>query len=210
MTATKILFLIGVGIVILLGQPLGLVQPCASCETTSSVEAASLPGAGFGNPQVGPTATHVPYNRGVLGPHILPFLTPGATPVSAYGVGALIAHVRLVAEKGIDPADPLRVRRVDLGPAAGAVVRVELPGQAGSGLQTTADATGTIQTDLPAGRYWVFVPWSSKVPGLPGATADGQTLPDGRPVLAWAEAVVTDRSTTEINLTITIKMAATR
>jgi len=64
------------------------------------------------------------------------------------------------------------------------------------------DAQGEATFTLPAGRYWVLVPWYDALPGLPGAQASGAYLPDGRLVLAWAAVEVAPAETTAVTLLV--------
>ena len=62
------------------------------------------------------------------------------------------------------------------------------------------------ELELPAGDYWVLVPWSNQVPGLPGASGRGANLPDSSPVLAWRPATVPAAGTVAVTLTIEISL----
>ncbi len=135
--------------------------------------------------------------------------TPSAQPtdpLTANGAGTLIAHIRVAGQRGVARADDRPTGPVDIGPAAGVAVQVELSGQPGPVMQAVADADGTVQAELPSATYWVFVPLTSDVAGLPGAQPAGANLPDGRPVAAWAEAVVPSGGSAEVTLVIAVAL----
>jgi hypothetical protein len=132
--------------------------------------------------------------------------TPGIQLTPGEGVGRLTVHVRLTGRRGVTRAGDEPAGLVDIGPAAGAIVRVEAPGDQQAVLETRADAEGTVQADVPSGTYVIFVPWSAEVPGLPGAEPSGASLPDGRPVSAWTEATVSAEAASEATLVITIAL----
>jgi hypothetical protein len=94
-----------------------------------------------------------------------------------------------------------------LGPASGAtiqLVRADAPNQVVA--EQIADAQGQASFELPAGRYWVLIPWSAVVPGLDGGPAGGAYLPDGRLVLAWQEADVPVDGMVGATLTIVVAL----
>ncbi|MBI4491750.1 MAG: hypothetical protein HY690_03045 [Chloroflexi bacterium] len=134
--------------------------------------------------------------------------TATATATPGRGNGTLVAQVQVAGRPGVAPAPglPPPAPRA-FGPGAGAVVRVVAPAMPGTVVsERVADASGEARFDLPPGRYWVFVPWSDQAPGLPGATPVGAHLPDGRPVLAWAEAEVQSVGTADVTLTIFVAL----
>jgi hypothetical protein len=130
-----------------------------------------------------------------------------ASPTPSDGTGSLTVHVRLGGRGGVARAGGEPGGLTDIGPAVGAVVRVEASGTSEVVFQATAGADGRVQADLPPGAYWVFVPWSAEAPGLPGAQPAGMNLPDGRPVSAWTETTVPTGRAAEATLIIAIPLA---
>jgi hypothetical protein len=133
-------------------------------------------------------------------------LTPGGDE-GAVEVGAVAVHVELAGLLGSLPASGEPRPPRPLGPAAEATVQVVDAAQPDRiAAEGAADSQGEVRFELPPGCYWVAVPWSEQVPGQPGAPAVGGNLPDGRPVLAWAEVEVRPGETADLALTIVIAL----
>jgi hypothetical protein len=88
-------------------------------------------------------------------------------------------------------------------PPEGALIQVTPPDSPEQPLaEQAADARGQATFQLPPGRYWVIVPWREQMEGIPPGVARGAYLPDGQLVHAWAEATLTDGTTSDVVLTI--------
>lgn len=122
--------------------------------------------------------------------------------------GSVAVRVQLVGLPGAPPAADTPVPALPLiGPAEGALVQAVDPTSPDVIVaEAVADEAGEVHFEVPAGVYWVLVPWSDHAPGPLGATIVGGNLPDGRPVLTWGEATVPDGETVEVILTITIAL----
>ncbi len=112
----------------------------------------------------------------------------------------------LVAGRGGAPSQSGAQGSIVIGPASGAAIHIEDVEQIMQPLDLVGDADGAAWANVPYGTYWVFVPWMDVVPGVPGATPLGASLPDGRPAQAWAEVPVQDGPTADVSLTIFIAL----
>ena len=139
--------------------------------------------------------------------HAEPPEPAGLSPSDA-ARATLVVRVQQVGRGGTAPrADQPPRPPVPLGPGAGApVLIVATNAPAVLVAAGMADAAGQATFTLPPGRYWVFVPWDAAVPGVPRGSASGGNLPDGRPVLAWAEATLEDGVVVEAPLNIGIAL----
>jgi hypothetical protein len=139
--------------------------------------------------------------------HAEPPEPAGLSPSDAVRA-TLVVRVQQVGRGGAAPraAQPPRPP-LPLGPGAGAPVQiVATDAPAVVVAEGLADAAGQATFPLPSGRYWVFVPWEAAVPGVPAGSARGGNRPDGRPILAWAEAALEDGGVVEIPLHIGIAL----
>lgn len=131
-----------------------------------------------------------------------------AAPFALYPPLATLLVTAQVAGIGGPPPPPGRPTGARVGDAAsGATVQVVLAGVPDQVVaEQVADAQGQAQFALPAGDYWVLIPWSDRVPGRGGGPARGAYLPDGRLVHAWQEATVAAGGTVDVLLTIVVAL----
>jgi hypothetical protein len=129
-------------------------------------------------------------------------------PALERAVGSVEVQVQLAGRGGPPPPPGMPVPPARMmSPAPGVPVQVV----AADALDTViveqiADAEGRARFDLPPGRYWLLVPWSSDLPGLPGVSPVGVYLPEGQPVAAREEVTVTPGATAAVALTIQINL----
>jgi hypothetical protein len=127
----------------------------------------------------------------------------------AQGTAAMTVQVRLTAVAGAPSALGGPGRSVDLGPGAELVVQVLDPLTGIAVFEGRTDADGTVQGDIPAGRWWIAVQYTEQLPGMQGAAAAAASLPNGRPVFAWAAADVPDGSSVEVRLAVSVSLPLT-
>jgi hypothetical protein len=132
------------------------------------------------------------------------------SPASSQETGGatLRAEVQVLGLGGPPPPPGLQVPGPARMPApAGTLVQVTPPDSPAHLLAEQAiDARGQATFQLPPGCYWVIVPWRDQMEGIPPGVARGDYLPDGQLVHAWAEATLTEGTTTEAVLSIMIAL----
>jgi hypothetical protein len=129
-------------------------------------------------------------------------------PAPEKGMGSVEVQVQLAGRGGPPPPPGMLVPPARMmSPAPGVPVQVVAADALGTVIvEQIPDAEGRARFDLPPGRYWLLLPWSSELPGLPGVSPVGVYLPDGQPVAAREEVTVTPGATVAVALTIQVNL----
>jgi hypothetical protein len=130
-----------------------------------------------------------------------------AGPSEEQPLSTLAVTAQLVGRGGPPPAGSMSpIVPQPLGPAAGVVVQAVAPAAPDVVVaEAITDDLGRAQLQVPAATYWVFIPWSDGLPGLPAA-ALVTTLPSGARVYAYQEVTAASGATVPVNLSISVML----
>ena len=137
-------------------------------------------------------------------------VVPVCCPVAALeqGMGTLAVTVQIRGAGGAPPPPGMQAPAAQpMGVGAGVPVQaLAHDGSEAVVAQAVTDAEGQATLEVPPGTYWVVVPASGGLPGLPGAGALTSLLPGGTRVHVYQEATVAAGEAVPVTLAIMIML----